>query len=90
MPSATAAQAALPSAEASEALEALGADDSQMQRLILQAKRLANKALNILVQGETGTGKEVLAKALHIASERRSKAFVAVNCAAIPESLIEE
>lgn len=89
MPSAAASQPALPSAEASAALEALGAADPQMQRLILQAKRLANKPLNILVQGETGTGKEVLAKALHTASDRRSKAFVAVNCAAIPESLIE-
>ncbi|CAJ0792836.1 sigma-54-dependent Fis family transcriptional regulator [Ralstonia holmesii] len=89
MPSASASAPALPSPEASAALEALGADDPQMQRLILQAKRLANKPLNILVQGETGTGKEVLAKALHTASERRSKAFVAVNCAAIPESLIE-
>lgn len=88
MPSA-AAQPALPSPEASAALDALGADDPHMQRLILQAKRLANKPLNILVQGETGTGKEVLAKALHSASERRGKAFVAVNCAAIPESLIE-
>jgi len=88
-PSLPGAQPSLPSPQASAALDALGADDPQMQRLILQAKRLANKPLNILVHGETGTGKEVLAKALHAASERRSKPFVAVNCAAIPESLIE-
>ncbi|MHA7680229.1 sigma-54-dependent Fis family transcriptional regulator [Cupriavidus sp. PET2-C1] len=88
-PSSPGAQPALPSAQASAALDALGAGDPQMQRLILQARRLANKPLNILVHGETGTGKEVLAKALHAASERRGKAFVAVNCAAIPESLIE-
>ena len=43
----------------------------------------------ILIEGETGTGKEVVAKALHESSERRDKAFVAINCAAIPESLIE-
>jgi transcriptional regulator of acetoin/glycerol metabolism len=88
-PSLPGTQAALPSPQASAALEALGADDPKMQQLILQARRLANKPLNILVHGETGTGKEVLAKALHAASERRNKPFVAVNCAAIPESLIE-
>ncbi|MCZ3133182.1 sigma-54 factor interaction domain-containing protein, partial [Acinetobacter baumannii] len=71
------------------ALDALGADDAQMQRLITQAKRLANKPLNVLIHGETGTGKEVLAKALHQSSNRREHAFIAVNCAAIPETLIE-
>ena len=71
------------------ALEKLAGDDKKMQRIIDQAKRLVNKKVNILVHGETGTGKEVIARALHDSSNRRQKAFVAVNCAAIPESLIE-
>ncbi|TVO57197.1 sigma-54-dependent Fis family transcriptional regulator [Denitromonas halophila] len=71
------------------ALDRLAGDDPQMQRLIRQAKRLVNKSVDILLHGETGTGKEVVAKALHESSERRDKAFVAINCAAIPESLIE-
>lgn len=71
------------------ALDRLAGDDPQMQRLILQAKRLVNKSVDILLHGETGTGKEVVAKALHESSDRRDQAFVAINCAAIPESLIE-
>ncbi|KAA3654869.1 MAG: sigma-54-dependent Fis family transcriptional regulator [Proteobacteria bacterium] len=71
------------------ALDRLAGDDPQMQRLIRQAKRLVNKSVDILLHGETGTGKEVVARALHESSERRDKGFVAINCAAIPESLIE-
>ncbi|CAL96491.1 sigma-54-dependent Fis family transcriptional regulator [Azoarcus olearius] len=74
---------------AAPALERLAGNDPQMQRLIAQASRLVNRPVNILVHGETGTGKEVLAKALHESSSRATKPFVAVNCAAIPESLIE-
>ena len=48
-----------------------------------------NKRVNILLTGETGTGKEVFTKAVHDASARAGKPFVAVNCAAIPENLIE-
>lgn len=70
-------------------LEALAGDDPAMRRVIEQARRLVTRPLNILVQGETGTGKEVLARALHDASPRAEKPFIAVNCAAIPESLIE-
>lgn len=76
-------------ASSAPALERLAGDDPQMQRLIVQAARLVNRPVNILVHGETGTGKEVLAKALHESSKRAAKPFVAVNCAAIPESLIE-
>ncbi|MBR0568195.1 sigma-54-dependent Fis family transcriptional regulator [Azoarcus sp. L1K30] len=71
------------------ALDRLAGDDAQMQRLIRQAKRLVDKSVCILLHGETGTGKEVVAKALHESSERCDKPFVAINCAAIPESLIE-
>ncbi|WP_428415738.1 sigma-54-dependent Fis family transcriptional regulator [Methylibium sp.] len=76
-------------APASPALERLAGDDKQMRALQDQARRLANKRINILIQGETGTGKEVFAKALHESSTRHDKPFVAVNCASIPESLIE-
>ena len=70
-------------------LEQLAGDDKNMRRLLDQAKRLLNRKLNILIHGETGTGKEVIAKALHESSTRGKRPFIAVNCAAIPESLIE-
>lgn len=71
------------------ALDNLAGDDKNMTRIIGQAKRLVNKKVNILIQGETGTGKEVFAKALHESSDRAKNPFIAVNCAAFPESLIE-
>jgi transcriptional regulator of acetoin/glycerol metabolism len=71
------------------ALDRLAGDDSTMQRLIGQAKRLVNSKVSLLIHGETGSGKEVLAKALHDHSSRAHKPFIAVNCASIPESLIE-
>ena len=71
------------------ALSQMASNDKEMTRVLENARRLVNKQINILIQGETGTGKEVLARALHDSSSRAKKAFVAVNCAAIPESLIE-
>ena len=71
------------------ALDQLAGDDKVMARLIDQAKRLVNKKVNILLHGETGTGKEVVARALHDSSNRAKKSFIPVNCASIPESLIE-
>ncbi|MFM2484444.1 sigma-54 interaction domain-containing protein [Celerinatantimonas yamalensis] len=60
-----------------------------MRQLRKQTVRAAQASLTVLIQGETGTGKELVATALHQLSERSSKAFVAVNCAAIPEQLLE-
>lgn len=71
------------------AIEQLAGEDAEMKRVLDQAQRLVNKKVNILLQGETGTGKEKLATALHESSSRAEKPFVAVNCAAIAESLIE-
>ncbi|MFC0349339.1 sigma-54-dependent Fis family transcriptional regulator [Undibacterium danionis] len=54
-----------------------------------KARKLIDKAIPLLVTGESGVGKEVFARSVHQASSRRDKPFVAVNCAAIPEHLIE-
>jgi len=70
-------------------LEDVAGEDPQMLRNIRSAHRIAKSNVSVLIRGPTGSGKEAFAKALHLASDRASKAFVAVNCAAIPESLIE-
>jgi transcriptional regulator of acetoin/glycerol metabolism len=72
-----------------DALDALAGEDPLMQRMLAKAKRLVDRKVNILVQGETGTGKEMLGRALHSCGERSAKPFIALNCAAIPEALIE-
>ncbi|MCC6877348.1 MAG: sigma-54-dependent Fis family transcriptional regulator [Sandaracinaceae bacterium] len=63
--------------------------DPQYLRALDIVRRVADTDCAVLVTGETGTGKEVIAQAVHRASGRREKPFVAVNCAAIPETLIE-
>lgn len=70
-------------------LEDLAGQDPQMLRNIRSARRVADSRVPILLQGPTGSGKEVFAKAIHLASSRAAQPFVAVNCAAIPETLIE-
>ena len=67
----------------------LSGGDPVFDRILERAARLVNSPVNILLTGETGTGKERMARALHDSSERRHQPFVAVNCAAIPEALIE-
>lgn len=70
-------------------LEELAGNDAYMAGIIRKASRVADSTLPVLVQGPTGSGKECLARALHTASARSSRPFVAVNCAALPETLIE-
>lgn len=70
-------------------LEDLAGEDPQMLRNVRSAYRIANSNVSVLIQGPTGTGKEAFAHAMHLASERANRPFVAVNCAAIPETLIE-
>lgn len=60
-----------------------------MQELLRMIERAAPTAANILIRGESGTGKELVARALHYSSPRAAEPFVAINCAAIPEALIE-
>lgn len=60
-----------------------------MREIFDLIRRVADSPTNILITGESGTGKELVAKALHYNSERKDAAFVAVNCAAIPEQLLE-
>ncbi|MBC3873335.1 sigma-54-dependent Fis family transcriptional regulator [Undibacterium flavidum] len=66
-----------------------GQIDARWQAASEKARKLIDKAIPLLITGESGVGKEVFAQSVHQASARRDKAFVAVNCAAIPEHLIE-
>ena len=61
-----------------------------MQRVMEQARTIAPYTTTVLVTGETGTGKELIARAIHQASGRRRAAFIALNCAAVPEQLLED
>lgn len=60
-----------------------------MREVFDLVRRMAGSAANVLVTGESGTGKELIAKAIHFGGPRREKPFVAINCAAIPETLLE-
>jgi two-component system response regulator GlrR len=60
-----------------------------MLRLLEQAKMVAQSDVSVLINGHSGTGKEVLAQAIHGASPRGKKAFIAINCGALPEQLLE-
>ncbi|MDD2832373.1 MAG: sigma 54-interacting transcriptional regulator [Methylotenera sp.] len=62
---------------------------TQMEHLISQAKLVAETDASILIQGDSGTGKELLAHAIHQVSPRKNGPFVAINCGAMPEALLE-
>jgi DNA-binding NtrC family response regulator len=70
-------------------LGAIVGDHPSMQRLLKTVERVANSRATVLVTGESGTGKELIAAAIHQASPRARGPFVAVNCAALAESLLE-
>jgi DNA-binding NtrC family response regulator len=76
-------------AEAALAIEELVGRSSVMQDLVRLVRLVAPRSATVLIEGETGTGKEVVAKALHRLSVRAHKPFVVLNCAAIPEALLE-
>jgi transcriptional regulator of acetoin/glycerol metabolism len=79
----------LPPLSPASPLEAQLGTDPLMAYNARCAQRVMNKRVSILLTGETGTGKEIFTKAIHTVSARADKPFVAVNCAAIPENLIE-
>lgn len=60
-----------------------------MQRLLEQARMVAQSDVSVLINGQSGTGKEIMAQAIHKASPRSKKAFIAINCGALPEQLLE-
>ncbi len=70
-------------------LDQLDTGDPQVSAVIAKLRKVIGKDIPLLITGETGTGKELLAQAIHNESPRRSGPFVAVNCASIPETLIE-
>ena len=84
--SGVAADAVAPGATA---LDALQLGDPTMAANIHTARRVLDRNVAILLQGETGTGKERFARAIHLSSSHAARPFVAINCAAIPEALIE-
>jgi two-component system, response regulator FlrC len=63
--------------------------DRNMEPVIAMAKQIANSDASVLITGESGTGKEVIARLIHQNSPRAKKSFISVNCAAIPENLLE-
>ena len=65
------------------------ARSEKMQRVLEVVSRIAKMDSTVFIHGESGTGKELIAKAIHLASERKNKSFIAINCAALPETLLE-
>ncbi|MFQ5453239.1 MAG: sigma 54-interacting transcriptional regulator, partial [Candidatus Zixiibacteriota bacterium] len=63
--------------------------DSKMLEILAQVRQVINSNISINIEGETGSGKDVLVRAIHYNSVRRDKRFISVNCAALPETLLE-
>ena len=84
-PTANTSSAAAPD----DALARLDTGDARWRAAADKARRVVGKPIPVLIQGESGVGKEVFARALHASGPRRAGPFVAINCAAIPEHLIE-
>ncbi len=65
------------------------ARSEKMKRVLEMVTQIARTESTVYIHGESGTGKELIAKAIHLASERKDRPFVAINCAALPETLLE-
>jgi two-component system response regulator GlrR len=65
------------------------AKSEKMKKVLMQVSLVAKTESTVYIHGESGTGKELVAKALHLSSSRKEKPFVAINCAALPETLLE-
>ncbi len=63
--------------------------NKQMLEMLSRVQQVVNSDISISIQGETGSGKDLLAKAIHYSSSRKEKRFISVNCAALPETLLE-
>jgi two-component system nitrogen regulation response regulator GlnG len=73
----------------SDSLGALVGSSAEIQTVIQRIRQVAVSSFTVLIQGETGTGKELVARAIHHESRRRDRPFIAIDCGAIPETLIE-
>src|SRR6267154_4176124 len=74
---------------AGDARDAMVGQSPSMQSIYKEIGRIASKPVNVLIRGETGTGKELIARAIYQHSDRAKAPFIAINCAAIPETLLE-
>ena len=75
--------------ESTNGQDALVGQSAAMQEIYKEIGRVASKPVNVLIRGETGTGKELIARAIYQHSDRANAPFIAINCAAIPETLLE-
>ena len=88
-PSTTAQTTKSPKVPASEEYKDIITQNPAMRSLLEMAKNVAKSKATVLIQSESGTGKELLARYIHSHSERANRPFVAVNCAALPDTLLE-
>ncbi|WP_273489553.1 sigma-54-dependent Fis family transcriptional regulator [Roseateles chitosanitabidus] len=89
MPPTVGASSAPTLAHLDDALQPLDLGDATMHQAVARARRVLDKPIALLLQGESGVGKDLFARAVHDSGQRRDRPFIAVNCAALPESLIE-
>ncbi|MGL4739351.1 MAG: sigma-54 interaction domain-containing protein [Sarcina sp.] len=78
-----------PSSTQRVGIDRIVGESKAIKNMKSKAKKIASSISTVLITGESGTGKEVLARAIHESSDRKDKPFIAINCAAIPESLLE-
>ena len=79
----------MPQIEIEEGLGPLIGASESIRKLYRQMELAGPSAASVLIVGETGTGKELVARTLHQLSARKSRPYIAVNCAAMPENLVE-